>query len=142
MLSGVNVTDRISYFQMSTVTKPGFPEVTTKDPYIKLTLCRVMTPCRDLRPPKKEITFLFLFQNVTHKTHFLIFPQKTNVTTRISLFFFTQNFPRTSRSRSSLKNRKRLVVGGSSSWTRWETISVLTPLIRVSKSLMTGWLIR
>ncbi len=29
----------------------------------------------------------------------------------------------------------------SSSWTLWETISVLVPLIRVSKRLMTGWLI-
>jgi hypothetical protein len=34
-----------------------------------------------------------------------------------------------------------LVVAGSFSWMRWETISVLVPLIRVSKRLMNGWLI-
>jgi hypothetical protein len=33
------------------------------------------------------------------------------------------------------------VVAGSSSWKQWETISVLVPLIRVPKRLMTGWLI-
>jgi hypothetical protein len=34
----------------------------------------------------------------------------------------------------------RLVVAGGFSWMRWKTISVLVPLIRVSKRLMTGWM--
>ncbi len=35
----------------------------------------------------------------------------------------------------------RLMVAGKFIWMRWETISVLVPLIRVPKRLMTGWLI-
>jgi hypothetical protein len=53
----------------------------------------------------------------------------------------TLEWPWTPRSRSSLKSHSRVVVPRSSSWTRWETISVLVPLIRVSTRIMTGWLI-
>ncbi len=58
------------------------------------------------------------------------------VSDRLSL-----TWPWTPRSWSSLKIRQGLVVGGSFRWMWWETISVIVPLIRVTKRLMTGWLI-
>jgi hypothetical protein len=48
------------------------------------------------------------------------------------------SWPCASRSRSSWKSLNRFVVGGSFNCMWWETISVLVPLIRVQKRLMTG----
>jgi hypothetical protein len=51
-----------------------------------------------------------------------------------------KNHQKYTRKKKEKKNKKAdtLVVAGSFSWMRWETISVLVPLIRVPKRLMTG----